>query len=89
MQNGGTLLAATGKIYLNDSFMPAGSSAPSTITGLNVMGGGDALQAGDSVTLLRATTSLVGTPTNNNTVIQGYTGVRDGVTGSLQITFAF
>lgn len=53
MRRGDTLLEVTGTAWFDDSQSGAGSGVRSVVTGVNIMGGGTPLQAGESVTLMR------------------------------------
>ena len=75
--NGETLLTVTGTASLEDS---NGLGKSASVSGVNSMGGGTVLQAGDRISLLSAS-AFSGTLANNGAVIQGTKGV------SLQYTY--
>ena len=70
--NGYTLLTVTGTADMNDSY---GLGKNASVSGVNIMGGGTPLQAGDRITLLRANTAVSGALANDGAHLQGRKGV--------------
>lgn len=76
LRDGETLFTATGTAWFGDSQSPAGNGAASSITGVNIMGGGAPLQAGDSVALMGyGTLGDNVSAVNGNSLIRGQKGM--------------
>lgn len=72
MQSGGTLFTAN-HVSFDDSSGVISNGVPSAITGVSIMGGGTALRAGESVTLMTYTKAS-GSAANGNAIVEGRKG---------------